>query len=307
MRFISLSQTQPGLPLARVAAIVRETYAAMGTAAIEVSRPSSMPLGTGPERFRAKGAVLRAQGVAGARLNAPGHSTLMLWNLQTGEPLALLEEEWMYKRRTGVSAAVVAQMLVPEGSRPVVALIGAGGIGKETAIALAGLVPMSELRIAARSAESAHRLCAELAALNVQSRACADVQEAVKDAGLIITITSASRPIVEPSWVRSGVTIISMGGGCEFGHRFWQDASIRLVDDLGYALMQGDIAAWVAAGQCTAAQIESQIDYRISDVARQRGLISRAPGESLFAVVQGATALDLAIANAFIREGLTSP
>lgn len=88
-----------------------------------------------------------------------------------------------------------------------------------------------------------------------------------------------------------------MGGGCEFGFEFWQSAAYRLVDDLDYALAQGDIADWVSRGQTTEEKIREGITHRISDLARQQGIAGRNSNDTVFAVVQGATALDLAIAH----------
>jgi ornithine cyclodeaminase len=297
MRFIDPEQTRGVISLERAAAIVRETYALIDTEAIEVSTPSSMPLGQGPERFRAKGATLRRRGVVGARLSSPGHSMLILWDLQSGEPLVLMDEEWLYRRRTGVSGAVIAQWLRPDGPPPSVALIGAGPIAEQCAIALAALVKPSQLRIAARSLASAGKLRDALHATQMPCVPCATVQEAVAGADIVLTITTAKSPVVELEWIKPGAAIISMGGGCEFGFEFWQAARHRLVDDLDYACTQGDIADWISRGHTSREQVGAEITQGIGDLGRSGGIASRRAGELVFAVVQGATALDLAIGH----------
>lgn len=300
MRTISAAETIDALSIAEAADIIARTYEALGNGEVEPSMPSAMRIAGPPHRIQVKGAVLAHEGIAGARLSSRGHPRLMLWDLDSGAPILFLEENWLYAFRTGVSAAVVARWLSPR-PRPRIALVGAGAIATHMAHAFGALCEPDIIMVAARSRESAERLVREVGDRGARIVAADTVERAVRDADVVVTITTAPSRIVNSNWVAPGATILSMGGGPEFEVGVWHGAKHRFVDDLDYALYQGDIAAWIRDKQLTDAEARAAI-ASIGDVANGRWCRRRDPNEGVLAVIQGLTALDLALALAIYRK-----
>lgn len=291
---ISAAETVDALSISEAARVIERIYAGLAAGKVVPSSPSAMRIAGPPHRIQVKGAVLQEEGIAGARLSSMRDPRLILWELETGKPILLLEESWLYTFRTGISGAVVARWLTPV-PRPRIALIGAGKIAIHMARGFVALCNPAQIRVVARTPESAKRLVKSIGK-GTDIDVAPSIEEAVRGADIVATITTATAPLVEPSWIRNGSLVLSMGGVQEFAPETWQKASHRFVDDLDYALYQGDLAAFVKSGAVSADEIRSKI-ISIAEVAAGRWSGRAETTEGVYAVIQGLTALDLALAH----------
>jgi len=101
---------------------------------------------------------------------------------------------------------------------------------------------------------------------------------------------------VKSSWMKPGALALSMGGAQEFDSDTWHKATHRFVDDLDYALYQGDLSALVRSGMATSEEVQAAI-VSIGEVANGRWPGRSSPSEGVYAIIQGLTALDLALAD----------
>jgi ornithine cyclodeaminase/alanine dehydrogenase-like protein (mu-crystallin family) len=294
MRLISVAETIDALSIAEAADVITGVYAGLAAGSVVPSQPSAMRIAGPPHRIQVKGAVLEDFGIAGARLSSLCDPRLILWNLATGSPIVLLEESWLYTFRTGISGAVVARWLSPV-RHPRIALIGAGKIATHMARGFAALCEPSQIAVASRTMDSAKTLAETIGGANANIAAAPDIETAVRGADIVATITTASAPIVEPEWIKEGALVLSMGGVQEFAPQTWQAASHRFVDDLDYALYQGDLAGFVKSGATDADHIRANVTS-IGEVAAGRWPGRTERSQSVYAVIQGLTALDLALA-----------
>ena len=83
MRMISEAETIDALPIPEAAEIIAQTYKALGDGEVEPSTPSAMRIAGPPHRIQLKGAILKHDGIAGARLSSRGHPRLVLWDLNS--------------------------------------------------------------------------------------------------------------------------------------------------------------------------------------------------------------------------------
>ncbi|MGV3635126.1 MAG: NAD(P)-binding domain-containing protein [Pseudorhodoplanes sp.] len=298
MRMISEAETIDALSIAEAAEVIAETYKALGSGTVQASTPSAMRVAGPPHRIQLKGAILGADGIAGARLSSRGHPRLMLWDLASGAPILFLEENWLYAFRTGVSGAVVARWLMPR-PKPRIALIGAGAIATHMARAFGELCSPELISVASRTRESAERLAANVR--NTRIVVADSIEAAVRNADIVATITTSPARIVKSEWIKPGATVLSMGGGPEFDIGVWHNASYRFVDDIDYALYQGDLSAWVKDGSLTEADVKASVTG-IGEVANGRWQGQQNANEGVLAVIQGLTALDLALAYRILRK-----
>jgi ornithine cyclodeaminase/alanine dehydrogenase-like protein (mu-crystallin family) len=299
MRMIPAAETVDALSIKETAQIIERVYAGLAAGTVVPSSPSAMRIAGPPHRIQVKGAVLQDQGIAGARLSSLRDPRLMLWDLETGAPILLLEESWLYTFRTGISGAVVARWLSPC-PRPCIALIGAGKIATQMARGFVELCNPAQIRVAARTYGSAERLVEVVGKEGADFVVAPSIEEAVRDADIVATITTAGAPIVEHSWIKEGALVLSMGGVQEFEPQTWRWAHHRFVDDLDYALYQGDLAAFVKAGAVCSDEIRSNV-VSIGEVAAGRWPGRSDRSEGVYAVIQGLTALDLALAHRILR------
>jgi len=108
--------------------------------------------------------------------------------------------------RTAGAAALSARLLAREDAS-VLAIVGAGVQAAAHLKVLPLVRPLTEIRIAARSRESAERL----AALDPRATAAGSAEDAVRGADLVALCTNAGTPAIEADWVGPGAHVTSVG------------------------------------------------------------------------------------------------
>ncbi len=136
----------------------------------------------------------------------PTHlATIFLLNPETGEPLAILDGRLITEMRTSaVSAAATDALAAP--NAPVLALLGTGVQARSHAEAIPLVRKIEEIRVWGRTPSHAEA-CAE----EIGGRVAATVEEAVRDADIICTVTNAREPFLEGRWLKPGAHINAVG------------------------------------------------------------------------------------------------
>ena len=143
---------------------------------------------------------------------------MLLSSAQTGEPLAVLNASAITEIRTAAVSVVATGLLARPGATEL-AIVGTGVQGRAHLLALAAARPLTGARIAGRDHAKARRVAAELSEhLTVPVRACARVEDAVAGAGIVVTATSATEPVLRRDWLAPG-THINAVGACVPGDR----------------------------------------------------------------------------------------
>lgn len=140
----------------------------------------------------------------------PSHQGLIIMcDEHTGTPTAVMDAASVTALRTAASAAVAADLLARADST-VLAIIGAGVQGHSHLQAFTDLRPWSEVRVASRNRGSAMSLAARHPSGRVMGFA-----EAARGADVICLTTDADEPVIEPSWVKAGAHVGSVGNRAE--------------------------------------------------------------------------------------------
>jgi alanine dehydrogenase len=171
-----------------------------------------------------------------------------------GALTALIDADEMGAYRTGAATAVAARAMAPKGPI-VVAVIGAGHQARTQCLALSRVLEISELRIFARDQAHREAFAAErAAALGINVVAAASAEAAVRGAGVVVTITPSSTPVIEDEWVSAPALVV--GAGSNFPNRAEIPAELVgraqtiVVDQLATARLEsGDLMAAYAAGK----------------------------------------------------------
>ena len=275
-----------------------EAYRYYGREQSVLSEPSSLYLqlpASQLKKCRLKGAHFADAGVAGFRLASPGFYFTWVVDSESGQPRGIVAENWLHRRRTSVTGALTLTWLRPRLQS--VALIGAGKIGFECAISLGHAYPEATILLGCRDVEKGKAFITQLPIALAERMQVHDIEMAVKAAEAVLTITKADRAFVRGEWLQPNAVALSMGGVPEFDFETWNRSQHFILDDLGYALKQGDLHHWVRFNGLTIDQIEAKLTGLIGEVAlRPDDYCSTCQGLTL-AVIQGMAVCDVAMAG----------
>ena len=156
----------------------------------------------------------------------PSHQgVVVLFDPDTGATACVADAGAITAIRTASASALATNVLAREESRTLT-ILGTGEQAWHHALAIASVRTLSEVRFWGRSIHKAERLAAELLErTGLPARALAGVQEAVREADIICTVTAASDPVLLNDWVAPG-THINVVGSSYDGPREIDDALV---------------------------------------------------------------------------------
>jgi len=153
----------------------------------------------------------------------PTHAAvIVLFHPETGEPLAIMDGRLITEMRTAAVSAVATKAMAAEDAK-VLAILGSGVQARSHVEALRLVRAFEEVRIWSRTPEHAAHLAAEVGA-----RAMA-AEEAVRDADVIVTATSAKEPVLKGAWLKAGAHVTSVGWPGPQGRELDDEAMHNLV------------------------------------------------------------------------------
>lgn len=140
---------------------------------------------------------------------------VIVCDASNGRLLALTDSIEITIQRTGAATAVAAKYLAKKSSKKL-AVIGCGNQGKVSMEMLSSIFPLTEIRLFDMESDNAQKLQAEASRIALKDvRVCATVQEAVKEADIIITCTPSKRPFLTRNMVSPGAFIAAVGADNE--------------------------------------------------------------------------------------------
>jgi alanine dehydrogenase len=136
----------------------------------------------------------------------PTHqAAIVLFEPDSGTPLALMDGTYITATRTAAAAALAARLLARPDAR-VLAIIGTGVQARSHARAFAGIREWREIRIAGRDPAKAEVLAAELGIV-----ASPSYEAAVRGADVVAAATHSAEPVVRAEWIAAGTHVSSVG------------------------------------------------------------------------------------------------
>ena len=247
-------------------------------------------------RARVKACTLEEVGVAGVRIllfPASGSDTrwILLFDITSGEPLAVIDEAWSYPHRSIASVVSLTHRLRPPGVRSV-ALLGAGRIARAALPYVDLLFPQAAVAIASRR-EHTREALAELARTRFGMRASAlAVEPAVRGAQVVLDCTGALSIVADP-WVAAGTVVGTLEThGCDAP--LFTEADLRVVDrreQLEEELIE-------AFGPGAPARVDATFGEIVAGVHPGRS----ADSQRIVIVTQGLVSQDVALAARALDE-----
>lgn len=134
-----------------------------------------------------------------------------LFSSRTGEMCALIEANCLGQMRTGAASGVATKVMARSDAR-IVGMIGTGLQACTQLEAVAHARNLQMIRVFGRDAARRERFATEMTGrLGVPVAAAASAEEALHDADIVVTSTTASIPVVEGRWLKPGMHINAIG------------------------------------------------------------------------------------------------
>ena len=204
------------------------------------------------------GGALSGQGVLGYKAYTAFRQgvrfVVMLYSAHDGQLLAQVEADWLGQVRTGAASGVATTYMArPEANY--VGIVGTGAQARTQLMAVCAVRTVKTIRAYGRDAERCRTFCQAMEALlGVEVRPAASAQEAVREAEIVITATTAREPVVLGDWLQPGTHINAMGSNWP-NRRELDDAAVErsaivAVDAPDQARLEaGDLLIPAAAGR----------------------------------------------------------
>lgn len=180
-----------------------------------------------------------------------GLAVIILMDLKTSLPLAIMDGTYLTAVRTGAAGAVAASVLARKNSKTV-GVIGAGSQGREQVLALNEIFAIGKVKVYSKTESSARKYSSEMGKrLGIDVQVTTSPREAVTDADIIVTATPSRNAILMHEWIQNGVHINAIGadapGKQELDPRIMRRAKIvvdslkqcRIIGEIQHALSQG--------------------------------------------------------------------
>jgi alanine dehydrogenase len=134
-----------------------------------------------------------------------------LYEIASGELLALIEADYMGQLRTGAASGVATKVLARRDAR-VAAIIGTGGQAKTQLQALAVVRRVESAHVFGRDAQRREAFAKEMTdRVGFPVRAVGSASEATRGADIVCTATTASHSVVHGTDLAAGVHINAIG------------------------------------------------------------------------------------------------
>jgi thiomorpholine-carboxylate dehydrogenase len=146
---------------------------------------------------------------------------ILLNDPQTGAPLAVMDGRLITEMRTAAVSAAATKLLAPKDSK-VLAILGSGVQARSHVEALRLVRQFEEIRVWSPNKSHAEQFAKEIGAKTMA------VEEAVRGADVVVTVTSSKMSILQGKWLKPGCHVNAVGA-CRPDWRELDDDAMRNV------------------------------------------------------------------------------
>lgn len=137
---------------------------------------------------------------------------ILLFSLENGEPLAIINDGIVQHMRVGATAGLGAKYLAREDARTV-GMLGSGGMARTHASAFCEVRKIRRIKVFSPTPEHREAYAREMAAaLEIEVTAVGSAEEAVKGAEIVAACTDSTVPVLQGKWIEPGAFISTING-----------------------------------------------------------------------------------------------
>jgi ornithine cyclodeaminase/alanine dehydrogenase-like protein (mu-crystallin family) len=157
---------------------------------------------------------------------------VMLFSLQTGEPLALIADYSLSAIRVGATTGVVHRALAKKNAK-VVGIFGSGHQARANLQAITSVRNIEEVKVYSSTKANRDRFAEEMTQmLNVEVRPVSSPEEIVKGSDIVMCATNSSQPVFDGKWLEPGQLVTTLVNTDGVHRRTEADATTFLRSDL---------------------------------------------------------------------------
>ena len=269
LRLFSEDEVRERLDAASCVAAVEEAFRELG--AKEVPAPGVLSVHAPLGAFHIKAALAGAYFVTKVNANYPGNPSqgmptiqglVVLFDTETGRPLAVMDSAELTARRTGAATGVAVKYLASPGSLTVM-LIGCGRQGRSQLESVAAVRLIERVFLCDANEPAAHRLAAEL---DAQMRADVvpfrDLHVFSRQSDVVITCTPSRDAFLHATSVRAGCLIAAVGADNPHKQEISPELlaqSVVVADVLEQCVVLGDLHHAIEAGVMTVQDVYGEL------------------------------------------------
>jgi alanine dehydrogenase len=171
---------------------------------------------------------------------------VLLYSGRDGRLLSILEADWLGQMRTGAASGLATRYMA-RADASVLGVIGTGQQARTQVLAVCAVRPISRILAYGRDESRRKAFAEEMTALTgVETQPVASAAEAVRDADVVVTMTTAREPVLHGADLRPG-THVNAAGSNWANRREVDDATVErsavvAVDSLEQAQLEaGDL------------------------------------------------------------------
>ncbi len=219
---LSQDEVESCLPMGRTIEAVREAYVAFAKGRVQMAPVVHLDVKQYNGEVDIKSGFVEDFGIIGTKIASgyydnhklglpPGIAVIVLLDLKTSMPLAIMDGTHITAYRTGAAGAVAASVLARKDAKTI-GVIGTGTQGRMQLHALMEIFDIESVLswdVASDVAESYSKEMSNLYGIDVQ--ATKHIEEVVRGADILVTVTPSRKPLVMGEWVRDGTHINAIG------------------------------------------------------------------------------------------------
>jgi alanine dehydrogenase len=179
-------------------------------------------------------------------------ATILLIEPRTGQPIAVFDATHITLVRTGAAAGIATKYLARKNAKTL-ALVGAGKQAWTQLEAIVMVRPIQRVLVNDLSRKVSEAFVRHFAPKypKIKFEICKTVEDCVRTADIVCTLTPVRRPIIKSKWIRPGTHINAMGADAE-GKEELEPALLSrarvVIDDWAQASHSGEINVPVKKG-----------------------------------------------------------
>jgi ornithine cyclodeaminase/alanine dehydrogenase-like protein (mu-crystallin family) len=205
--FVTEQQVRERLPMRVAVRLMRETFAALraGSAMNQPRRRLSLPSGSVLHSMAGAWGKYFGTKIYSTNPRYGAHFFFLLFDAESGKPLAQMEANWLGQIRTGAASGYATDLLAaPDAST--LGIIGSGFQARSQLEALREVRALRDVRVWSRNREKCGKFASETGA-----QVAASAEEAVRGAQIVTTATGSLEPVLDAAWISPGTHVNAMG------------------------------------------------------------------------------------------------
>jgi ornithine cyclodeaminase/alanine dehydrogenase-like protein (mu-crystallin family) len=138
---------------------------------------------------------------------------ILLTAIETGEPLAIVNDGVLQHMRVGADGAIGAKYMAREGAR-VLGMLGSGGMARSHVEALRCVRPIERLQVFSPTKANREAFAREMASRHgIEAVPCDAPEEIYRGADIVAALTNSAVPVIDGRRLEPGTHVINVGGG----------------------------------------------------------------------------------------------